>query len=196
MSPSSARLCPKCAAEVRDSWRVCPACAAPLIPEAETRTIFSETASSGSSVEEGRFPAGTVLAGRYRVLGLIGQGGMGEVYRAYDIILNQAVALKFLGRANMSDAALARFRNEVRIARQVSHPNVCRVYDIGFIEGFHFLSMEYLDGEDLASLIRRIGRLPQDKAIEFTRKICAGLAAAHERGVLHRDLKPANTVSL
>ena len=109
--------------------------------------------SSASSVEEGRFPAGTVLAGRYRVLGLIGHGGMGEVYRAYDLILNQAVALKFLGRANMNDAALARFRNEVRIARQVSHPNVCRVYDIGFIEGFHFLSMEYLDGEDLASLI-------------------------------------------
>jgi serine/threonine-protein kinase len=92
----------------------------------------------------------------------------------------------------MDEAALARFRNEVRVARQVSHPNVCRVYDIGFIEGFHFLSMEYLDGEDLASLLRRIGRLPPDKAIEFTRKICAGLAAAHERGVLHRDLKPAN----
>ena len=83
--------------------------------------------SSGSTAEEGRFPAGTVLAGRYRVLGLIGQGGMGEVYRAYDLILNQAVALKFLGRANMDEAALARFRNEVRIARQVSHPNVCRV---------------------------------------------------------------------
>ncbi len=195
MSPSPTRRCPKCAAEVREGWRVCPACATPLqdAREAETRTIFHES-SSVSSVEEGRFPAGTVLAGRYRVLGLIGQGGMGEVYRAYDLILNQAVALKFLGRANMSEPALARFRNEVRIARQVSHPNVCRVYDIGFIEGFHFLSMEYLDGEDLASLIRRIGRLPQDKAIEFARKICAGLAAAHERGVLHRDLKPANVM--
>ncbi len=187
--PSAASLCPKCAGEVRDGWRVCPACAAPL--DAETKTIFAESRSV-STVEEGRFPAGTVLAGRYRVLGLIGQGGMGEVYRAYDLILNQAVALKFLGSTNMSEAALARFRNEVRIARQVSHPNVCRVYDIGFIEGFHFLSMEYLDGEDLASLIRRIGRLPQDKAIEFTRKICAGLSAAHDRGVLHRDLKPAN----
>ncbi|HEY6343515.1 MAG TPA: serine/threonine-protein kinase [Bryobacteraceae bacterium] len=188
MSPSSALRCPKCAGEVREGWRVCPACATPL--DAETKTMFE--ASSASTIEEGRFPAGTVLAGRYRVLGLIGHGGMGEVYRAYDLILNQAVALKFLGRANMDKAALARFRNEVRIARQVSHPNVCRVYDIGFIESFHFLSMEYLDGEDLASLIRRIGRLPQDKAIEFARKICAGLAAAHERGVLHRDLKPAN----
>ncbi len=125
-------------------------------------------------------------------MGLLGQGGMGEVYRAQDQILNQSVALKFLSRAHMDEAALARFRNEVRIARQVSHPNVCRVYDIGVIDGQHFLSMEYLDGEDLASLLRRIGRLPQDKAIEFTRKICAGLSAAHERGVLHRDLKPAN----
>ncbi len=190
--PSATSLCPKCAGEVRDGWRVCPACAAPLgNGDAETKTIFTESPSV-STIEEGRFPAGTVLAGRYRILGLLGHGGMGEVYRAYDLILNQAVALKFLAGAHMSEAALARFRNEVRIARQVSHPNVCRVYDIGFIEGMHFLSMEYLDGEDLDSLLRRIGRLPQDKAIEFTRKICAGLSAAHDRGVLHRDLKPAN----
>ena len=185
------RLCPKCSGEVRPGWRVCPSCAAPLLPEVDAEKTIP-AGSSESSAEEGRFPAGTVLAGRYRILGLIGRGGMGEVYRAYDLILNQAVALKFLGPAKISEDALARFRNEVRVARQVSHPNVCRVYDIGFIDGFHFLSMEYLDGEDLASLIRRIGRLPQDKAIEFARKICAGLAAAHERGVLHRDLKPAN----
>src|SRR5215831_2393192 len=145
-----------------------------------------------SAPEEGRFPAGTVLAGRYRILGLLGHGGMGEVYKAFDLILNQTVALKFLAARNVGEAALARFRNEVRIARQVSHPNVCRVYDLGMVEGLHFLSMEYIDGEDLASLLRRIGRLPQDKAIEFTRKICGGLSAAHERGVLHRDLKPAN----
>jgi serine/threonine-protein kinase len=148
--------------------------------------------SSSSAPEEGRFPAGTVLAGRYRILGLLGHGGMGEVYKAFDLILNQTVALKFLAPAHYGEAALARFRNEVRIARQVAHPNVCRVYDLGMVEGLHFLSMEYIDGEDLASLLRRIGRLPQDKAIEFTRKICAGLSAAHERGVLHRDLKPAN----
>ena len=171
---------------------MCPACAAPLLIEVDDDATLTTSSPSATSAEEGRFPAGSVLAGRYRILGLIGRGGMGEVYRAYDLILSQAVALKFLGPANLSEDALMRFRNEVRVARQVSHPNVCRVYDIGFIEGLHFLSMEYLDGEDLSSLIRRIGRLPQDKAIEFTRKICAGLAAAHERGVLHRDLKPAN----
>jgi serine/threonine-protein kinase len=150
--------------------------------------------NASSAPEEGRFPAGTVLAGRYRVLGLLGKGGMGEVYRAFDVILNQTVALKFLTQSRWTEAGLVRFRNEVRIARQVSHPNVCRVYDLGVAEGLHFLSMEYIDGEDLASLLRRIGRLPEDKAMEFTRKICAGLAAAHERGVLHRDLKPANVM--
>jgi len=185
-------VCPKCSGEVRPEWRVCPACAAPLQADFDNEATLTTSNPSATSAEEGRFPAGSVLAGRYRILGLIGRGGMGEVYRAYDLILNQAVALKFLGPSNLSEDALTRFRNEVRVARQVSHPNVCRVYDIGFIEGSHFLSMEYLDGEDLASLIRRIGRLPQDKAIEFTRKICAGLAAAHERGVLHRDLKPHN----
>ncbi len=191
MQPSGARLCPKCSGEVREGWRACPNCLTPLPREGETKTEFGPAASS-SSVEEGRFPAGTVLAGRYRISGLLGRGGMGEVYRAFDLILNQAVALKFLSQVKLNEAALVRFRNEVRIARQVSHPNVCRVYDIGVIEGLHFLSMEYLDGEDLDSLIRRIGRLPQEKAIEFARKICAGLAAAHDRGVLHRDLKPAN----
>jgi serine/threonine-protein kinase len=162
-----------------------------LAADGRTDPILDAKPSS-SAPEEGRFPAGTILAGRYRILGLLGHGGMGEVYKAFDLILNQTVALKFLMPRRISEAALVRFRNEVRIARQVSHPNVCRVYDLGMVEGLHFLSMEYIDGEDVASLLRRIGRLPQDKAIELTRKICAGLSAAHERGVLHRDLKPAN----
>ena len=195
MQPSAAALCPTCGADVRPGWRVCPACERRLSGSGtatQTAVGSGPVSSSISHEDEGRFPAGTVLAGRYRIVGLLGRGGMGEVYRAYDLILNQPVALKFLTGAKMSEAALARFRNEVRTARQVSHPNVCRVYDIGSVEGLQFLSMEYVDGEDLDSLLLRIGRLPQDKAIEFARKICAGLAAAHERGVLHRDLKPAN----
>jgi serine/threonine-protein kinase len=87
---------------------------------------------------------------------------------------------------------LQRFLNEVRTARQVSHTNVCRIYDAGEVAGQHFLSMEYVDGEDLASLLRRIGHLPKDKAIQIARQLCAGLAASHEIGVLHRDLKPSN----
>jgi serine/threonine protein kinase len=127
---------------------------------------------------------------------------MGEVYRAEDLKLGQAVALKFLPRSlAQSENALERFTREVRLARQVSHPNVCRVFDIGEItddgnggEGtLHtFLTMEFVDGEDLASLMRRIGRLPPDKALEIARQLCAGLAAAHEHGIIHRDLKPAN----
>ena len=127
-------------------------------------------------------------------MNLLGKGGMGEVYRAEDLTLEQDVALKFLPEAATDEDTLERFRNEVRIARRISHPNVCRVYDIGEAERSIYLSMEYIDGEDLGSLLRRIGRLSQDKALEIGRKICAGLAAAHAQGVLHRDLKPANVM--
>src|SRR4051794_17995204 len=143
-----------------------------------------------------RFAPGSIIAARYRLIALLGRGGMGEVYRAEDLTLDQQVALKFLPeRAHGYDAStLAQFHNELRIARQVSHKNVCRVYDLGDADGRRFITMEYVDGEDLASLLRRIGRIPQDKAIDIARQLCAGLAAAHERGVLHRDLKPANVM--
>ena len=120
---------------------------------------------------------------------------MGEVYRADDMKLGQPVALKFLPEALQGDSDRRdRFYNEVRMARQVTHPAVCRVHDVGEVDGRLFLSMEYVDGEDLGSLLRRIGRLPQDKATELARQLCAGLAAAHDKGVLHRDLKPGNVM--
>jgi Protein kinase domain len=150
---------------------------------------------SSSQPGDGRFATGTILADRYRIIGLLGRGGMGEVYRADDLRLGQPVALKFLPQSVAGDnVRLAQFHNEVRVARQVSHRNVCRVYDIGEADGSIFLTMEYVDGEDLASLLKRIGRFPQDRAIEIARQLCAGLAAAHEQGVLHRDLKPANVM--
>src|ERR1039457_1318571 len=153
---------------------------------------ISRVTSSGVE-DEGRSVPGTLLGGRYRIIGLLGRGGMGEVYRATDLTLGQSVALKFLTEeASRNQRLLERFHGEVRVARLVSHPNVCRVYDIGEIEGMPFISMEYVDGEDLAELLLRIGRLPYDKALETARKLCAGLAAAHERGVIHRDLKPQN----
>jgi serine/threonine protein kinase len=136
-----------------------------------------------------------MLADRYRIVGLVGRGGMGEVYRADDLKLGQAVALKFLPKALSEDPVRReRFFAEVRITRQVSHPNICRVYDIAEFEGQHFLSMEFIDGEDLASLIRRIGHLTNEKTLDIARQLAAGLAAAHEKGVLHRDLKPANVM--
>ncbi|MDQ3747744.1 MAG: protein kinase [Acidobacteriota bacterium] len=147
------------------------------------------------NLPNGKFVAGTVLANRYRIIGLLGKGGMGEVFKAEDIKLNQTVALKFLpDKLEKDKSALDRFHAEVRNARQVSHINVCRVFDIGEIDGRHFLSMEFIDGDDLSSLLRRIGRLPSDKAIEISRQLCFGLAAIHEAGILHRDLKPANVI--
>ncbi|HZI17870.1 MAG TPA: serine/threonine-protein kinase [Pyrinomonadaceae bacterium] len=153
------------------------------------------TFTSLDSIEHARFVAGTMLGERYRIVGLLGRGGMGEVYKAEDLRLGQMVALKFLPEQLTADgAALARFHREVRVARQTAHRNVCRVYDIGEAEGLPFLSMEYVRGEELSSVIKRFGRLPHDKALEVARQLCAGLAAAHEAGILHRDLKPGNVM--
>src|SRR5271169_4596838 len=194
--------CRSCGQDIPESSRFCLHCGEPLIADGSaTRTMQTppstpssqEHLSSSSSLDEGRFLPGTLLAARYRIVALLGRGGMGEVYRANDLKLGQPVALKFLPEStSRNETALARFYNEIRIARQVSHPNVCRVYDLGDVEGQPYLSMEYVDGEDLGSLMRRIGRLPADKAIEIARKLCAGVAAAHDKGVLHRDLKPSN----
>ena len=122
---------------------------------------------------------------------------MGEVYRADDLELGQSVALKFLPGpvvGHAGGARLERFRGEVRVARQVSHSNVCRVYDLGEVDGRHFITMEYIDGEDLAAVLRRMGRPSKEKAVQIARQLCAGVAAAHANRVLHRDLKPANVM--
>ncbi|HKS23582.1 MAG TPA: serine/threonine-protein kinase [Thermoanaerobaculia bacterium] len=136
-----------------------------------------------------------MIARRYRIVALAGEGGMGEVYRADDMKLGQRVALKFIPQSIASDAsAVERLYAEVRIGRRVAHPNVCRIYDVVETDGHRFISMEYVDGEDLASLLLRVGRVAPDKAMALTRDICAGLAAAHACGVIHRDLKPANVM--
>lgn len=145
--------------------------------------------------EEPRFAPGTVLLNRYRIVSVLGKGGMGEVYRADDLRLHQQVALKFLFRGLSTDPGkLARLHQEVRIARQVSHPRVCRVHDIAEVDGEAFLTMEFIDGEDLRSLLKRIGRLPEFKGIQIARQLCEGLEAVHEVGIVHRDLKPGNVM--
>ena len=199
--------CGACREESPDGGRFCPHCAAPLDPGTggPTRTLRDDppprpggphpSPFRSGGTPEGRFLPGAMLAGRYRIFGLVGRGGMGEVYRAEDLKLGQTVALKFLPReVERDEGRLARFLEEVRLARQISHPNVCRVYDVGEADGQHFLSMEFVDGEDLSSLLRRIDRLPRDKAIQIARQLCAGLQAAHEQGILHRDLKPSNVM--
>src|SRR5512136_247296 len=208
MTPPSMVQCPNCSAQNLPDSRFCSSCAQPLSepsqmptatgmagepPRAQAETPHVARIISSDTIPAGGFTPGTVLADRYRIIGLLGRGGMGEVYRADDLKLGQPVALKFLPPKLAEDPVRReRFFAEVRITRQLSHPNICRVYDIGEIDGRHFLSMEFIDGEDLASLIKRIGHLTNEKALDIARQIVAGLAAAHERGVLHRDLKPAN----
>jgi len=136
------------------------------------------------------FAPGDVFAGRYRMITRIGRGGMGDVWRADDLVLETPVALKLI--KSSGDDARLRILNEVRLARQITDPAVCRVFDVGEADGQVFFSMELVRGEDLATLLRRVGRLPSERVIEIGQQLCAGLAAAHAQGVLHRDLKPAN----
>jgi serine/threonine-protein kinase len=208
--------CPACSDPVGDRARFCASCGAVLdASSAPTGTAPrprtpasgahrppssghagtpSRIRASSAPVDGSRFVPGTLLLDRYRVIELLGKGGMGEVYRAEDLVLGQSVALKFLRGLGDDADRLDRFYNEARMAREVTHPAVCRVHDVGQVDGETFLSMEYVDGEDLASLLRRIGRLPEDKALQIARQLCAGVATAHDKGVLHRDLKPQNVM--
>src|SRR5262249_19277115 len=140
-----------------------------------------------------RFAPGQLVLERFRIVTALGKGGMGEVYRADDLSLGQSVALKFLPQKLARDAdRLQRLRGEVKTARQVAHPNVCRVYDLGEANGQLFISMEYVDGQELGALLAQINRLPEERGVEIARQLCLGLGAIHDRGLLHRDLKPGN----
>ena len=180
--------CPSCGSEVGEGLRFCGHCGVGVdSTSAPTETSFGNGSpdpspvagargarTSSDSADRARFVPGTVVADRYRVVGLLGRGGMGEVYRADDLKLGQSVALKFLPAGlEHSQERLNRFLGEARMSLRVTHPNICRAYDLGEVDGHHYLSMEYVDGEDLASLLRRIGRLPQDKAVEMARQLCA-----------------------
>ena len=155
-------------------------------PSKVTRSDKPERESSGKLAREPNFGA------RYKVLGVLGKGGMGEVFRAFDNELHGEVALKVVRDDN--EASLARFRREIALSRKVTNANVLRVYDLAEHDGLRFLAMEYVDGEDLAALLRRDGRLPLERALALFRQVCVGLAAAHAQGVVHRDLKPQNVL--
>jgi serine/threonine protein kinase len=200
--------CHYCSAELPEKAAFCSTCGQSTGSGSEIPTLTSdqpfaaairqsrsEPVDGTSSIGPLNLPPGAVVSERYRILGILGRGGMGMVYKADDMKLGQVVALKFLPTSFTRDpVSISRFLAEVRIARQVSHPNVCRVYDINELNGHHFLTMEYVDGEDLAALLARIGRLSKTKALELAHELCAGLAAAHAKNVVHRDLKPANVM--
>mgnify|MGYP000995254147 CR=1 FL=1 len=163
--------------------------------EAAISALEAPTPTTGdhpASPEDEPFKPGALFAGRYRMITRLGRGGMSDVWRADDLVLDTPVALKLIHAPGAQGRQ--QIINEVRLARQITHPAVCRVYDVGESDGQVFLSMELIDGEDLATLLRRVGRLPSEKVVDIARQLCAGLAAAHARGVLHRDLKPANVM--
>jgi len=136
---------------------------------------------------------GSILFGRYEVIEEIGSGGMGNVYRVLDNKINEMVALKIIRPEIATDqTVIERFNQELKTARKIAHRNVCRMFDIGEEAGTHYITMEFVTGEDLRSLIKRIGQLTVGKTIDIAKQICDGLAEAHAMGVVHRDLKPQN----
>ena len=139
--------------------------------------------------------SGDILAGRFRIESMLGIGGMGVVYRAYDLSLDVDVALKLL-RPELArrPEAFERFRQELLLARQVSSPHVVRIHDIAQQDGRWFISMDFVDGQSLERRMDEVGKLAADEALSITRGLLEGLAAAHQRGVVHRDLKPANVL--
>lgn len=164
----------------------------PLDPT--TPLSHGATTPLGSS-ERHRFETGAVLAGRYRIDGVAGEGGMGVVYVAFDLELSESVALKTLhGGAAAGEREVSRLRREVQLARRVTHPNVCRIYDAGRHEDIVFVTMELLEGETLTSYIAGHGRLQPAEAAAILGQLCAGLQAAHDAGVIHRDFKSANVM--
>jgi eukaryotic-like serine/threonine-protein kinase len=204
--------CSACGAElVQDGTTVATALAtpippaAPFDPNAETRLATNpggplparDAPSQTHGRQVGPLHVGQNFGTRYHVIRLLGIGGMGAVYQAWDQELEVAVALKVIRPETMADPLIAedverRFKRELLLARQVTHKNVVRIHDIGEIDGIKYITMPYVHGADLATVLKRQGRLPVPRAVAIARQVAAGLAAAHEAGVVHRDLKPAN----
>lgn len=181
--------CPKCHLENPPDSKFCKECGAQLLAEEEIKVFATKT------LERPRdgLAAGSAFAGRYRIIEELGKGGMGVVYRALDKEVEEEVALKLLNPEVASEErTIRRFRNELKLARKISHKNVCRMYDIRQAEGIYYIVMEYVPGEDLKSLISKAGQLPLEEVVSIARQIGAGLAEAHRLGVVHRDLKPQN----
>ena len=177
--------CPTCQAENLSDSRFCHNCASPL-KESGARTIKAPTFE---------VKRGELFAARYEIIEELGQGGMGKVFKAYDHKVSEAVALKLIRpEIGVNEKAIERFKNELKFARKISHRNICRMHDLGE-EGFvHYITMEFVAGEDLKRFIRRAGPLSTGKTLLITKQVAEGLAEAHRMGVIHRDLKPQNVM--
>jgi tetratricopeptide (TPR) repeat protein/tRNA A-37 threonylcarbamoyl transferase component Bud32 len=181
--------CPNCQTDNTSDSRFCKSCAAPLLPSEEISA--SPTRTLETPVKE--LTRGTTFAGRYEFIEVLGRGGMGKVYKVFDKKINDEVAIKIL-KPEISDdeKIIERFSNELKLSRKIVHKNVGRMYDINDEDGTHFITMEYVPGEDLKSFIKRVGHLPTGKSISIAKQVCEGLIEAHRLGVVHRDLKPSN----
>jgi serine/threonine-protein kinase len=181
--------CPKCNSENPADTKFCGECTAPLHPSEEIPA--SPTKTLETPTEE--FTRGTTFANRYEIIEELGKGGMGKVYRVEDKKIKEEVALKLIKPEIASDRkTIERFSNELRMARKIRHKNVCGMYDLGEEKGTHYITMEYVPGEDLKSFIRRSGQLAIGTTIRSAKQVCDGLAEAHRLGTVHRDLKPQN----
>jgi Tol biopolymer transport system component/predicted Ser/Thr protein kinase len=179
--------CAKCGTKNTSDSQFCKKCGTPL-PESKNGGI---THTLEAPKEE--LTRGTIFAERYEIIEELGRGGMGSVYRVEDLRLKQEIALKLIKPEIVMDKkTIERFRNELKTARMISQKNVCRMFDLGEAEGAHFITMEFVRGEDLKSLIRKIGYLSPGQAVSIAKQVCEGLAEAHKLGIVHRDLKPQN----
>ena len=198
-------ICPVCSSSNPDDSISCEQCSNPFDP----RTVLmdagtQQTTDASASVRAGgiataaltsEISPGAVLAERYEILERLGQGGMGTVYKAHDLELDRTIAIKILRRDVVSSpTAIRRLKQETLLARQIAHRNVVRVFDLGVAEGRRFITMEFIEGESLRTVLLRRGRLPPQEAVAIMAQVCEGLHAAHIEDVIHRDLKPANII--
>src|SRR3989441_4449274 len=195
-------LCPHCRTETMGVGGYCSSCGKPLLREAQVATAVltpppTDSTRRAESTTTGPLAPGQAFGTRYHIIRPLGVGGMGAVYQAWDNELGVAVALKVI-RPELSPDGTAdfdverRFKRELLLARQVTHKNVVRIHDLGEIDGIKYITMPYVQGQDLATVLRRDGKLPIARALHLARQIASGLEAAHEAGVVHRDLKPPN----
>ncbi len=183
--------CPKCHFDNPTKSSFCNKCGTQITPLDETLVSPSEP----PQVLQGRLATGTLFARRYEIIEELGQGGMGKVYKVFDKKIKDKVALKLIKPEVASDEnTIERFSSELKLARQISHKSVCRMFDISEEEGMHYITMEYVSGEDLKNMIRMMGRLSPGQAISIFKQVCEGLAEAHRLGIVHRDLKPSNVM--
>ena len=185
-----ANKCPACHAENPETSKFCAGCGTPL-PAVPPDVLPPATKTLQTPVHE--LTTGSAFAGRYQVIEELGHGGMGKVYKVFDTKIKEKVALKLIRPEVASDKdTIERFSNEIRLARKIGHRNVCRMFDLGEAEGAHFITMEYVHGEDLKSMIRMSGSLSVGMLLSVGKQVCDALAEAHSLGVIHRDLKPQN----